>query len=284
MKTERRHDLETNELARKVTRWIETIKPYSTQLVGGAVLVLGIAFMSSMWGSISQSKEQAAWDAYVLAFNFTGGDIELMGLQKVANDEAYEGTAMQEWAYVTWADRQLILASHAYLIDRDSAQDRLRRVLGIYEQLASGAGDTNVMNRARFGLARVYEMQGKVEEARSQYALVEGELESIAADRATQLESESAQEAIAWLASAELPRRNLQNAPGVPGSRPEFNAPLPSASPPSSGLGTRSLQDVLGEFGDESAADDRYSSEDSSSEPAEDSPADDSPADDGTEQ
>ena len=35
---------------------------------------------------------------------------------------------MQEWAYVTWADRQLLLASQQYLADREGAKKNLNEV------------------------------------------------------------------------------------------------------------------------------------------------------------
>ncbi len=244
MKTERRHDLGTNLLAHLVTGWIEKIKPYSTLLVSGVVVLLGTLVVGSMWSSVSESEQEAAWDAYALAINTS--DMEMLDLQRVATDDAHAGTVMQEWAFATWADRQLALASQAYLIDRTVTEERLRRVVSVYEQLAESAGDEQLRNRAHYGLAQVYELQNRLDDARRQYDLVQGDLEALARVRADHMLAPGVKEAYDWLATAELPLRALQDAPGTPGSRPAFEAELPDASSLPLNLGTRSLEEIIG--------------------------------------
>ncbi len=244
MKTERRHDLGTNDLARWVTGWIEKIKPYSTLLVSGVVVLLGTLVVGSMWSSVSESEQAAAWDAYALAINTS--DMEMHDMQRVATDDDHAGTVMQEWAFATWADRQLTLASQAYLIDRTVTEERLRRVVSVYEQLAESAGDEQLRNRAHYGLAQVYEMQNRLDDARRQYDLVQGDLEAIARVRADHMLAPGVQEAYDWLATAELPRRALQDALGTPGSMPPFEVELPDASSLPLNLGTRSLEEIFG--------------------------------------
>jgi len=244
MKTERRHDLGTNDLARWVTGWIEKIKPYSTLLVSGVVVLLGTLVVGSMWSSVSESEQAAAWDAYALAINTS--DMEMHDMQRVATDDDHAGTVMQEWAFATWADRQLTLASQAYLIDRTVTEERLRRVVSVYEQLAESAGDEQLRNRAHYGLAQVYEMQNRLDDARRQYDLVQGDLEAIARVRADHMLAPGVQEAYDWLATVDLPQRALQDAPGTPGSRPAFEAELPDASSVPMNLGTRSLEEIFG--------------------------------------
>jgi len=256
MKTERRHNLETNELAHRIAVWIEKIKPYSAQLFGAAVVLLGLAVASSLWNSHSASRQEAAWDAYAL--NIDTPDPELLSLHRVAGEDQYANTPMQEWAYVAWADRQVLWSAQTYLVDREASKDRLRRVAGIYDELASAASDRQIQNRARFGLARVYEMQNRLDEARRQYELVQGDLASLASERAKQLDSPEVQAVCAWLNTAELPKRNATDGPGTPGSRPNFEAPLPSASSGNSTPGTRTLEDILGELSEDSPDDDRY--------------------------
>ena len=244
MKTKQRQYLETNELARWAAVRIEKIKPYSTQLVGGVVILLGMAVVGTLWGSVSESQQEAAWDAYALAINTS--DMEMLNLRRIATDDAHDGTAMQEWAFATWADRQLSLASQAYLIDRTVAQERMRRVVGIYEQLVETASDGQLRNRARYGLAQVYELQNRLDDARRQFDLVQGDLEAIARVRADHLLAPGVKEAYDWLATAELPRRALQDAPGTPGSKPAFEADLPDASSVPINVGTRSLEEIIG--------------------------------------
>ena len=245
MKTERRHDLESNELARWTAARIEKIKPYSTLLVSGVVVLLGTVVVGSMWNSVSESEQEAAWDAYALAVN--SSELEILDkLRKIATDDTHAGTVMQEWAFAAWADRQLALASQAYLIDRTYAKELLLRVVSVYEQLAESAGDEQLRNRAHYGLAQVYELQNRLDDARRQYDLVRGDLEALARVRADHMLAPDVQEAYDWLDTAELPRRALQDAPGTPGSRPPFEVELPDASSVPLNLGTRSLEEIFG--------------------------------------
>jgi len=228
MKTERRHDLETNSLALKLTHWIESVKPHSRLVLGLVSLVVVLLVISSTWSSYLVSAEKVAWDAFALARNTT--DPELMAVQKLGTAEEYAGTRMQEWAQITWADRQVTLAAGVYLRDREAAQDRLRGVIGLYDGLATNGLDQQIQNRARFGLARVYELQNKVEQAALEYALVEGDLAPMASERAKQLQTEDVKESCNWLATAELPKLDLTGGQGATGVRPNFDALLPVTS------------------------------------------------------
>jgi len=258
MKTERRHDLGTNELARWTTVWIEKVKPYSTLLISALVVLLGMAAVGSMWDSASESEQEAAWGAFAIAAS--SNDLGMTNMQKVAMQDEYKGTVMQEWAFVTWADRQLFVATQEYLIDRDSAKEKLRQIVSVYEQLAESSSEDQLRNRARYGLGQVYELQNKLEKAGEQFDLVQGDLEALARERADHLLSPGVKESYEWLATAELPRRSLQNAPGTPGSKPAFEADLPDASGAESDLGTKSLEEIFGGIG-EGDSEDRYGTE-----------------------
>jgi hypothetical protein len=147
------------------------------------------------------------------------------------------------------------------LSDREAAQERLRRIVSVYEQLAESVGSSQLRNRARYGLAQVYELQNRLDDARRQFDLVQGDLEAIARVRADHLLAPGVKEIYDWLATAELPRRDLQGAPGTPGSRPEFEAELPDAS----SLGARSLEEIFG-GSSERESDDRYETSDTPAE------------------
>ncbi|HCK42239.1 MAG TPA: hypothetical protein DHW22_11475, partial [Planctomycetaceae bacterium] len=71
MKTERRHDLETNTLALKMTSMIETIKPYWNKLLGVVILLVAMLAVSSFINSQSKATEENAWAAYAKARNST---------------------------------------------------------------------------------------------------------------------------------------------------------------------------------------------------------------------
>lgn len=243
MKSEHRHQLETNDLSARLARAIENLKPFTGQIVTGIAALILVYLGLTIWNAQSAQREQEAWDAF--AFAADTRDPELKGLQGVASSEEYAGTNMQEWAYAGWADRQVLIAMELCLRDREQANDHLRNVSGVYEQLASSANDPQVLNRARFGLARVYELQNKLDEARQQYLTVRGDLEPQASERAKQLDSEEVREACSWLATAELPKLDLTGGQGATGERPDFEADLPTTQSTTDEITAESLKKLL---------------------------------------
>ena len=228
MKTERRHDLETNTLALKMTTMIETIKPYWNKLLGVVILLVAMLAVSSFINSQSKATEENAWAAYAKARNSTDPDLE--NIRKLTESEEFAGTRMQEWAHLTWADRQVLMAARIYLRDRGAAEDRLRGARGIYETFANNAQDEQIRNRSRFGLGRIFEMLNKVEDAQREYSLVQGDLQPMASKRAEHLQSEGVKDVCEWLATAELPKPDITGGQGASGDRPEFNVSIPQAN------------------------------------------------------
>lgn len=280
MKSEHRHELETNVLAKNLAEWGERLRPHVSSLLTVVAVVAAAYVLLSMWRGAGSRRDQDAWDQYEMAV--LGSDVEMDQLQRVAASEDYSGSAMQEWAFVAWADRQLRIAAERYLTDRDDATKRLTNIAGIYEELASSGGDPEVRNRARLGLARISEMQNRLDDARKQYGLVEGALAPLAAERIKALESKDAQEVCKWLATADLPKPRPATGAGTPGARPGFDAATPEAdAAPASDAG-KSLEDILGGLTGELEPG-RYgeapAGSDAAAAPAEPAPTDEAPAD-----
>jgi hypothetical protein len=246
MHTERRHELETNTLAKGLTDWGDKLRPYTNLLLLIIAALLGVYIAASMWNSYRATRDRAAWDDYQMAL--FEGDGEQRTLQRLASSEDHEGTGMQEWALVGWADRQLLRASQMYLNNREEAQKRLDRVIEVYGEFAANGSGPEIRNRSRLGLARAYEMRNDLEKARAEYARVEGALAEVAAERLKQLESKPAQDAIAWLATADLPKPVAPSGPGTPGDRPGFEATPPAADKAGAMKfdTTKSLEEILG--------------------------------------
>lgn len=256
MKTERRHNLETNTLAKGLNTWSEKLRPYTSALLAAIALLLLVYIGSSMWAAYRGTRERDAWDAYELAVFANDG--ELKQLQQAASNSDFDGTAMKEWAYVAWADRQLLQASHRYLVDRENANERLTAISAVYEQFAKDAEDPEVRNRARLGLARASEMQNRLDEAREHYGKVDGALRSIAEERIKELDAKEAQKVVQWLATAELPKPSPPGGPGTPGLRPGMDATPPETDAPGSPLDSAdSLDKSIGGI-DTGEKDDRY--------------------------
>jgi hypothetical protein len=253
MKTERRHELEENSLARGLVGWGDRLRPYSNAVLLGIAALLLVYVGVSMWSSYQARRNSAAWEAYEAAL--LESDADQHGLQRLTTSEEYQGTEMQEWALMGWADRQLFRASQMYLTNRDEANERLTNILEIYKQFASGGSVPEIRNRARLGLARAYEMKGNIEEARKNYAMVEGGLQPLAAERMKELESKAAQETVKWLVSTPLPKPTPPGGPGTPGKRPGFEGNLPATDAAAASAATAdALKDILSKAGGEASA------------------------------
>lgn len=258
MNTERRHELETNALADGITTWSEKARPYTSALLGLIAALLGLFIVASLWNSYQEKRNREAWQE--LEFGLLEGDIESRNLRLIADREDLQGTDMTEWAYMSWADRQLLRASQLYLSNREDAKKRLTEIESIYEQFADGASSPELKNRARLGLARVSEMQGDLTDAITQYELVDGALAAVAEERIKALKAKPAKETVEWLATVELPKRTPPTGAGTPGARPGFEAAPPTAE--QGGLNfesTQSLEEILGGIKAAEGDDKRYS-------------------------
>lgn len=256
MKSEHRHELETNELSASLAKSIEQLKPITGQILTAVGLLLGVYAGFTIWNSQTAQTEQEAWEAY--AFATDSIDPEMNDLQQVADDERYAGTRMAEWAFVGWADRQVLSAMRYYFLDREKTEEFLLSAEGVYKQFGSSASDDVVRNQARFGLARVYELQNKLEEARSQYLTVRGSLQPKASERAEYLGSDSVKTATEWLATADLPKRDLTGGMGASGVRPNFDATVPAASSSNDSITEESLEQLLRDLEGDSQEKNRY--------------------------
>jgi hypothetical protein len=109
-------------------------------------------------------------------------------------------------------------------------------------------------------LAQVLEMQGKVEEAQKAYDRVKGDLSALADERAEQLATPEVQAASAWLASAELPKRETPSTSGAAlGTRPNCDADVPAPAPSKPpALDDRTLEEILGGESKEAVDSNRY--------------------------
>ncbi len=257
MKSEHRHELETNELAKWLEIRIEQAKPYVAYIVAGVAALVVAVVAASYAGGRSAEKQERAWEAFALATY--SRELDLSSLQEVAVSDEYAGSDVQEWAYLTWADRQVQLAAQAYLDNRERSTELLKPALSAYESVASLSADQQLVDRARLGLARVYEMQNQPDRAKQEYELVQGDFATVAAAAIRRLEDSSAAGDLAWLATAPLPRPPVSES-AVLGSDPTFGVDIPGVSPEQQAE-QKSLEEILGGFLPNGAAN-RYGEED----------------------
>src|SRR5262245_13379689 len=165
MKTERRHELQTNVLAESLARWIEVARPYTK--AGLAILIALVAALFA-WGyhSTQSSRHQAdGWDEYFDAVNSRD---PRGGLNDVV--ERYAGTPVGNWARVSLADMQLDQGTQLMFANKSAGREELQKTIEAYQAILLESSQPMLLQRATFGLARAREALGKdLAKAREDY-------------------------------------------------------------------------------------------------------------------
>lgn len=229
MKSEHRHELETNALAKHLDHWLIRIQPYLGTVVAIVAVVVAALVGWSLYSGSTSSRQTEAWNEYNEAVLGEVPDLEKLH----ESAQEFPGSTMKELADITWADGQVWLASRQYIYQRSEANEALDRAQSAYEGVLRTTSDENLLNRARLGLARVYELRGEVDKARAEYEKVQGGFATIAQLRAERLKNDDAKATYEWLASAQPPRPRAPLGGGTPGQIPDFSVgdfSLPSAT------------------------------------------------------
>ena len=221
MKTERRHELQTNVLAVTLAHWIEAAKPYSK--AGLALIIAAVVIVFATLYLSAQNKTHVAegWQEY---FDSTTSP---SAAERLADISArYAGTSVAQWARLSLADMELNRGTSLVLNDKKEARDELRKATNDYQTLLAESRDPTILERATFGLARAHEAMGELDKARTEYLSIakqwpDSVFAGTATARAEDLDRPATKEFYDWVAKYEPPRP-LSGEPGLPGVRPEF--------------------------------------------------------------
>lgn len=203
MKSERRHELEKNELLQWFSSGMDWIAPYSTAIVGAVVLILMVYIVASWWGSTSASRSGAAWDKF---FNAALGGDTASDYDTIAAQ--YPDRTVGQFAALTAADLRTAKACQQLLTNKLLAQQDLRKAKDDYLTVLKQSDVSAVQERAAFGLARAEEALGELDQAVPQYEDVvkrwpNGALAQVAGERIEDLKQLSTREFYDKFAKAE---------------------------------------------------------------------------------
>jgi hypothetical protein len=236
MKAQHRHELETNMLAKRLGVVVDRLRPYAPTVIGiVAACLIGLAALS-YYSSASADRESETWNGYNQAVE--GLIPNLDRLKQAAEENA--GTPAQLWSNAAWADGQVWMACRAYVQNRAAALDAANRARSVYESLLASSDNQQLINRAQFGLGRVYELRNEPDKAREHYLAVQGGFADLAKQRADKVAEQKNKGVYEWLASAQAPRHAAPAGAGTPGQRPDFTPgelEVPSADMPSADKG-----------------------------------------------
>jgi hypothetical protein len=247
MKSERRHELETNKLADWIGARIEMLVPYTRVIVGGLVALFVLVIGYQIIVSRQQASAGVAWRSYLEAItartqaSSPGGrdaiiNDQIDSLEDVASKES--GTMAGQWALLTQADLQLMRGSQALFTDRDEAKGLLEKAAANFTKVEEAASrNAELLERARLGLAQVLECQGKIDEAKAKYEQVSKAkttlaYSNLATDRLELLKDAKLVDFYAWFDKQKpappIPRREPGKGPSPLDSlpdRPNLNFP-----------------------------------------------------------
>ena len=231
MRSERRHELQQNELADWLTDGIETVKPYVNVILGLTILILIVVVGGTWWVQQSSAESAEAWDSYYLAL--TSG--KAAELSAVAKD--YPDAKAARWAEVVAADMYLGSGCNQLFSNRADANIELDKAAELFLQVIN---KSVLLDRATFGLAQTREAMGELDEAKTLYEKVtqswpNSPFAEISARRLKALEQPSTLAFYDRFGKFD-PKPAFADQPGIPGAGPLFDdssllGPSPSNDP-----------------------------------------------------
>lgn len=269
MKSDRRHELQTNELATRLAHWIEQAKPYSKTAAAAAVAALVLLFAYFYLTHQSQARQAEGWDEYFAALNANKPD-DIQGVI-----DRHPGSTVAHFARLRLADGLLGDGVEELFTDREQAHDKLRKAVDHYAAVRDETASRGPLKqRALLGLGRSREALNQIDEARQDYKAAvdcdpKGALAIAAQQRLDDLERQGTREFLDWFAARET--KPAGSAPG--GRRPDFDfQSLPDEPALDAGARGSSFDKALG--GDKPA-------EDAAAPATTDAPAAEAPAAEG---
>jgi tetratricopeptide (TPR) repeat protein len=232
MKTERRHELQTNTLADALGQAVDSVKPYTQIAVGAVLAVAVILFVVKYLSFRSQEGVVDSWNMYLQA-STQGGTEGTEELRRLI--EQYPDSTAAQWSHLFLADQELNDGIEQLFQNRTEAKEKLRKAEEHYQSVQKGASDPLLAERATLGLARVYESQVQLDKAQQEYQRLldrwpEGAFAQTARERLKDLQQKSTKEFYDWFAVNEpkAPESGL----GTPDKRPSFDLPAEPSEPP----------------------------------------------------
>jgi predicted negative regulator of RcsB-dependent stress response len=233
MNSERRHELQQNDLADLLGLQIKKVEKHGKLIIAVIAIVAAAAIAWALYRSAALSARSDA--TLQLLQNAGSGDPEPLG----AIGERYGETTAGALAKVFQADALLASGITALFNDREEAEPQLTEALRRYTEAAELSNELLVSSRANFGLARAHESLGQLDQAIAAYNRVVtiGESEAITAvaqQRIERLKSPQTQEFLAWFERQDFRPADPSQPPTMPtgGSLPDFpDVQLPDVSP-----------------------------------------------------
>lgn len=181
MKTERRHELEKNQLADGLGRAITWCEENARMLGGIVAGVVIVAIVFALLSSRKEERETKAWDSFFAAKAGTTVDTSTLESIAKADNDLFAG----KLAELTLADIAMNQGLELMTSDREKAEEFLTQARNHYLNIRNAGGE-HLQERADLGLARFYESMAQIEEAKKEYTKLKNRPDGLYHDFATQ--------------------------------------------------------------------------------------------------
>ncbi len=221
MKSERRHDLEKNILADRLSGGIEASRPVLPFVFGGIAILVVASLGWGIYSASARSKSATAWTEFY--FNLTSSNADAF----VDVAETYPNSDAAQWAQLNAGNVYLERGIEALYLNRAEGEKLLNQAIEAFDA-ATTTSLSELNNRAHFGIARAHEALGQLDEATEHYeAVVDSDAYPSLIDSAKQriafISSPSGRSFYAWF-------NTLDPKPNAPIQLPS-NLSVPPTSP-----------------------------------------------------
>jgi hypothetical protein len=217
MKSERRHELQHNELAEWLFKAGQEVKPYQNYALAAVVAVVVLMAVYSVMSRASAAKNAQAWDELITSVDTQNTS----SMTKVA--ETYPGTDVAYMASVVAADFGLAEGCEQRFANKAQAMKALSGAVASYSMVLDQCRTPSLIERATYGLARAKETQGDLGAATDLYGKVaagKGTYAGAASDRLQDLQLRDTKLMFDYLSHLD-PKPSFSNQPGI-GLSPNF--------------------------------------------------------------
>ncbi len=198
MKSERRHDLQTNVLADWVGEKVKKIQDNAALVGGGFLLILIVVIFLFVRQNRLASAANEGWTRFQQAR--TTGMIAISQQQPLALNNAvrdledlareYTGAPISAYANLTLGDLQLQNGRMQYPLNKTAARDAFQSAANYYKLAAESTQSNNLKNQARFCQGKSLEWQLKLSQAKEIYNKITGPYAPEAKERIRNLDRE----------------------------------------------------------------------------------------------
>jgi len=157
MKSERRHELQHNDLLESILKGYERIAPYKNAILGVSVIVIVLLIARSFWNSYSTAQSGEAWNSFgIPMFRPDFANEQTIGvMQRTA--QTYPRTPAAEWADVFAGDTALMIGTNKILTEKKVGIKYLTDARDLYAKALETLTIPAAREQAMFGKARAME-------------------------------------------------------------------------------------------------------------------------------